>query len=155
MLRLNQEELHTLGQKIEDSEFSITLLTSLPESLNSFISSIDSSALDKSASLIAHILEEDRRLQSKAGADTVLAARRGTFTNWTCYNCGKKGHKAANCKTPPKFRKRNFQNKKKEDNAHQATSDQDFTFISESAFTVLTRSSWIADSGCTLHMVID
>ncbi|KAL0958937.1 hypothetical protein HGRIS_014980 [Hohenbuehelia grisea] len=73
LMRTYQEELHSLGQKIEEEEFSITLLTSLPESWNSFISAIDTSALKSSTTLIARILEEDRRLKAKTETDTALA----------------------------------------------------------------------------------
>jgi gag-polypeptide of LTR copia-type len=54
-----QEELHNLGQKIDGEEFSIILLTSLPESWNNYIVSIDTTALKDSHKLIACILEHD------------------------------------------------------------------------------------------------
>src|SRR5271154_6446536 len=53
ILRGYQEDLMNLGQKISDSEFSIILLTSLPDTWNGYISSIDTSAL------IARVLEHD------------------------------------------------------------------------------------------------
>ena len=62
-LRGYQEELHNLRQKIENEEFSIILLTSLPDSWNNYISSIDTSALTNAPQLIARILEHDRRLK--------------------------------------------------------------------------------------------
>ena len=58
-LRGYQEELHNLGQKIEDEEFSIILLTSLLDSWNNYISSIDTSALTNVPQLIARILGHD------------------------------------------------------------------------------------------------
>jgi hypothetical protein len=45
-LRSYQTELATLGQKVEETDFSMTLLTSLPESWNSFISSVDETFVD-------------------------------------------------------------------------------------------------------------
>jgi hypothetical protein len=60
-LRSYQEELHNLGQKIDGEEFSIILLSSLPESWNSYILSIDTTSLKEVPRLIACILEHDRR----------------------------------------------------------------------------------------------
>jgi gag-polypeptide of LTR copia-type len=54
-----QEKLHNLGQKIDGEEFSIILLTSLPESWNNYIASIDTTVLKDSHKLITHILEHD------------------------------------------------------------------------------------------------
>ena len=48
-----QEELHNLGQKIVGEEFSIILLTSLPESWSNYITSIDTTALKDASALIA------------------------------------------------------------------------------------------------------
>src|SRR5208282_11660 len=52
-----REELIGLGQTLDDAEFAITLLTSLPESWNNFIAGIDTTALKDPAKLIARILE--------------------------------------------------------------------------------------------------
>ena len=54
-----QEELHNLEQKIDGEEFSIILLTSLPENWNNYITSIDTTALNDAPALIAHILEHN------------------------------------------------------------------------------------------------
>src|SRR5215471_13529890 len=108
-LRGYQEELNILSpkNKITEEDFSITLLTSLPDSWNPFIASIDSTQLANSNTLIAQILEEDRRLHSKN--DTTLASqerRKGQKKkynpNVTCYNCGKKGHIKPDCRSPKK-----------------------------------------------------
>ena len=48
-----QEELHNLGQKIDGEEFSIILLTSLPENWNNYIVSIDTTVLKDAPALIA------------------------------------------------------------------------------------------------------
>ena len=47
------EELIGLGQTLDDAEFAITLLTSLPESWNNFIAGIDTTSLGDSSKLIA------------------------------------------------------------------------------------------------------
>src|SRR6202789_2385326 len=75
-LRSYQEELHNLGQKVDGEEFSIILLSSLPESWNAYISSIDTTSLKEAPRLIARILEHDRRMGMRGTAeDTALAAK--------------------------------------------------------------------------------
>ncbi|PBK82206.1 hypothetical protein ARMGADRAFT_1038807 [Armillaria gallica] len=58
-LRSYQEELAALRHAVEEEDFSITLLTSLPESWNTFISSIDTADLKDSYKLISRVLQED------------------------------------------------------------------------------------------------
>jgi hypothetical protein len=48
-----REELSSLGATIQNNEFSITLLTSLLETWNTFIGSIDTKKLDDTAKIIA------------------------------------------------------------------------------------------------------
>ena len=97
MLITYQEELIRLGQTLDDAEFAITLLTSLPESWNNFIAGIDTTSLKDSSKLIARILEQYRRIKS-ANDDTALVAKNsGKFgnkrhPNIKCFKCGKKGH---------------------------------------------------------------
>ncbi|THV02128.1 hypothetical protein K435DRAFT_792796 [Dendrothele bispora CBS 962.96] len=100
-MRGYQAELADLGHAVTASDFSITLLTSLPKTWNAFIGSIDLSSLsDKadpdSSKIIARILEEDRRLREQGTtSDTALAAKpRGKVT---CYLCGKLGHVIRDC----------------------------------------------------------
>ena len=59
MMQGFKEELISLGQEISDTEFSITMLTSLPELWNNFISGLDTIALNNSARVVTHILELD------------------------------------------------------------------------------------------------
>ena len=63
-MRGYQQEYNILSptSTLSEEDFSITLLTSLPDSWNNFIAAIDSTALADSQRLIACILEEDRRL---------------------------------------------------------------------------------------------
>jgi hypothetical protein len=49
VLRGYKEELHNLGQKIDGEEFSIVILTSLPDSWDNYIASIDTTALKDSS----------------------------------------------------------------------------------------------------------
>ena len=58
-----QEELASLGNPLPDTDFSISLLMSLLESWNTFISAADMNVLKNLHLLIARILEEDQRIR--------------------------------------------------------------------------------------------
>lgn len=98
-----QHELVALGSKLSKDKFLITILTSLPDSWNNFISGIDTTALTESTKIIAHILEQDHRKNSKPNSDVIaLAAKhfcdKGRSPKITCYGCGRPGHIIANCR---------------------------------------------------------
>ncbi|CDO69132.1 hypothetical protein BN946_scf185042.g34 [Trametes cinnabarina] len=56
-----------------------------------------------SAKLIARILQEDRRLKQRtADSETALIARNARDeSRFTCFNCGRRGHKQDKCRAPP------------------------------------------------------
>ena len=159
-LRGYQEELHNLGQKIDGEEFSIVFLTSLLESWDNYIASIDTTALKDSAKLIARILEHDRRINLKSSEDTALVAKTGKKKrnpNIVCWNCEEKGHIGRFCKKPQKKGKGKDQKGKKADSAHATVDDDDFAFcgLTDDIAMAVTPDSWLADSACTSHMVKD
>ncbi|KAF5354366.1 hypothetical protein D9758_010774 [Tetrapyrgos nigripes] len=97
----HQAELAKLGHAISASDFSITLLTSLPRSWNAFIGSIDLSSFSDAADpdsskIIARILEEDRCLhdQSEPGNHVLTVKPQGKLK---CYLCDKIGHLIQDC----------------------------------------------------------
>lgn len=170
MLKGLIKELAVLGSKISDKEFSITLLTSLPDSWDAFISSIDTSSLKESSKLIARILEEDRQIKSRS-TDMALAGKYNP--NITCYECKEKGHIAVHC---PKCKKsgENSDSKRKwkgqgkytkdskTDQAHQASSDDDYSFVSThdnntdtTLAAMLSPGAILVDSACTSHIFCD
>lgn len=113
MLRGYQTELANLGQALNASDFSMTLLTSLPDTWSSFISSIDPSSIsDKSdpdsSKLIARILEEDLRIHSKNSAPEIALPASNVHSHSSqprphrpqCFRCGKKGYMIRDCKEP-------------------------------------------------------
>src|SRR5271154_1045043 len=163
ILRGYQEDLMNLGQKISDSEFSIILLTSLPDTWNGYISSIDTSAL------IARVLEHDCRLKIQGHANTALTgkfSKKKYNPNVTCYGCHKKGHIKPNCleksKSDPK-KKDEKPKKSRNSQAHEGVDE--FAFmgtiedvaedLSNSALTAVTSDAWLADSACTSHVAAD
>ena len=160
-LRGYQEELHNLGQKIDGEEFSIILLTSLPESWNNYIASIDTTALKDAPALIARILEHDRRLSMRNSDDTALAGKPGKKNvnpNITCYNCGEKGHISRHCKKKSKSGKGKSGGKQKEGTNANAAADEEFAFYGdykEDVALAVSPDSWLADSACTSHIARD
>ena len=95
-LRSLKEQLTLLGVTIEDSEYSITILTALPVSWGSFIASVGTPP-PKPADLVGRILQEDARRREQ-GTDTALVARpsnlrKSKFRKGVyCHNCGREGH---------------------------------------------------------------
>jgi gag-polypeptide of LTR copia-type len=107
-----QEELHSLGQKIEGEEFCIILLTSLPESWNNYIASIDTMDIKDTSKLIAHILEHDRQLNLKNSDDMALAEKGGkkkVNPNITAMDAVKRGTSVSSARRSPNQEKGNWE----------------------------------------------
>lgn len=96
-----RKELASLNSKLTDDEFSITLLTSLPDSWDNFIQGIDTSSLSDSNKLIARILEQSMRKDAKPSSDDVALTVSKHHRKRYCFRCGKKGHFIHNCPHPP------------------------------------------------------
>ena len=159
-----REELIGLGTKIEDAEFSITLLTSLPETWNNFIGGIDTTALTSSTSIISRILEYDRRTRLQKDTALTGTKKKKKFSkNITCYNCGKPGHIRSECRSPKKEKDKDGKEGKgkelKGDKAHVAEESKDYAWVATIdqpvALTGISQSAWLADSACTTHVARD
>jgi hypothetical protein len=161
-LRKYQEELSSLGQTLSDEEFSFTLLTSLPESWNKFISAIDTSSIGPSAKLIAQILKQDQCLRVQGADDTALTAcnqgKKKVTSNVTCYKCSKKGHYKPDCRSGGDAKNNGKGKNQKGSNqeAHVAKEKDNFVFMideEDTALSSMAEASWLADSAATSHIV--
>src|ERR1700679_3899606 len=151
-LRSYQEELHNLEQKTDGEEFSIILLSSLPESWNAYISSIDTTSLKEAPRLIARILEHDRRMGMRGTAeDTALAAKpwkKKINPNITCYGWGKRG----NIRRQARAGKGKSAGDQKGSTTVNAAVEDDFAFCGDDLALMATPDSWLSDSACTSHI---
>ncbi|KAF7333956.1 hypothetical protein MSAN_02397600 [Mycena sanguinolenta] len=107
-LRRIQEELAILGSIVSDEDFLLLIISSLPESWDSFTSAYLGASSNAptitSHEFISLVLEEHRRRLEKNGdGNSAMYGRaeqgdgRGEKKRVECYNCLKKGHIAANC----------------------------------------------------------
>jgi transposase InsO family protein len=98
-------QLQALGSTFGEDEFSTTLLTSLPDSWNPFIQTVDTSSFTDSAPIIARVLEQDRQKTAKPNSDAVALAAKPfrpgksqSHSGLVCYGCGRPGHIVADCR---------------------------------------------------------
>jgi len=107
-LRLLREQLAALGQSISDDDFAAIVISSLPNSYDSNIAAITSSALvsqsDLTPDFIMRILSDEydrRQTRSKKtisnSEDAAYSAKDLKKSTTVCENCKKKGHSKEQC----------------------------------------------------------
>lgn len=174
-MRTFQVALARLGRPINNDEFAQTLMDSLPGSWDPFINGLSDNIASNSEQLLAKILAEDTRRQSRSGqqeSSTALAAVNKADID--CYECGKKGHFARDCKT----KRRRDQDWNNTSHSHsnfhksrsghscgyrrggrslhahvaaESDSEEDFAFVARdsSLREKLTADDWLLDSACS------
>ena len=105
-LRGLQDELHLMGSEVTDSDFAVVLLSSLPQSWETFTTAYlrargKEAQIDPS-DLISVLLDEDRRRKAQGdmgpngmALQTVLQAKANEMRE--CHNCKWKGHIKKDC----------------------------------------------------------
>lgn len=151
--------LIALGEPMTDRDFAITILMSLPISWNPFIAATNYENL-RSDTLIARILEEERRVNAQGGTDTALATTKKN-PNIKCYSCGKKGHISTECRSKKKKGKSGKGYGKDGGNSGGSgessnVATDEFAWVSAEALSAEGGGNlWFADSGATSHIVKD
>ena len=168
IMRGYQEQLAILGHAITDADFALTVLTALPDSWDSFISSINITSTDnlKSADIISRIQSEAARRKDRSGSSTAFPAhhshgkfkgkpsgkskfRHGVF----CHDCGKEGHIRPECKSSDKNTNTNKVHVAEEEDSEV---EYEFSMAEEDCQTfAVGGSTWLGDSGAQSHVVID
>jgi transposase InsO family protein len=163
------EELEAIRSPVSEEDLVLVILGSLPEAYNSLITSLESRA-DENLDLdfiMTRLIHEECKLQEQSttsggSQDAALysgqkklarfkktnagrrfeASKKSEAQGIKCYNCGKLGHMAKNCR-----------NQRKEE-AHRAEQQKDVQFAFSATFQAahLKKGQWILDSGATAHM---
>lgn len=163
-LRQLQDELHTMGNKVADEDFLMILITSLPESWDTFTTSYlganGTKATLSSQELVGILMDEARRRKGKETNETVLQARqkgRGP-SDRECYNCHKKGHMSRDCWAPGGGREgQGPSGRKGKDRSNQAQEQESLNNIAYMAFhsannNEISKYDWVYDSATTSHI---
>lgn len=117
-IRKLQHDIHVMGEEVSDPEFLAVMVTSLPESWDSFtqaffgatggIGNQGQAKKLSSSELAALLIDEDRRRKGRGGNDAALIFRNRQSgkpgpspqqrkNDSKCHNCGKTGHWQSEC----------------------------------------------------------
>jgi hypothetical protein len=160
------EQMNAIGAKVGDKEIAFTLLRGLPKSYDSLIMSLESREDELTTEYVRKRLmeEEDRRKEDHAESSNTQESAfiskgprvtrteqhkgRGRGNNFSCFHCGKKGHKIADC-----YKRISEEKSKARRATTESSSSRDSGFIAAlSASSADDPESWCIDSGATRHL---
>ena len=167
-------DLDTLGHNLEDSDVSTTILLSLPESYDFFVSALSPDIMQTPDVLKERIRSEaERREQRRLDGTSTSATAFQAYDNRSkksfpkkknvkCHHCGIVGHYSKECRKRARGEPQTPAGKAARDQMHnvntKSTTANDFTFstILDNSHTISTSkpipsSIWLADSGATTH----
>lgn len=155
------EQLEAIGAKISDEDIAMTLLCSLPQSYENLIVALESRADSLTAEIVrTRLLQEEARRKENDPARheeaALLAKNKGKKEGqWReeshqrnydkrikCFNCGKKGHKAAECR----------EGLAEDESQAKWASTKDVAFGAVCAVGPRDDNEWYVDSGATQHL---
>ncbi|KAG2006925.1 hypothetical protein CC2G_015317 [Coprinopsis cinerea AmutBmut pab1-1] len=175
-LRAYQSELALMSNVVSEEDFAMVIITSLPESWDSFTSSyLASQGADttlKATEIIPLLLEEDRRRRTRIGSSAHslqvrpsrphAAANGGNRSSKECFNCKKKGHLRKDCWARgggmegrgPRGRGRNRSNQATDSTARAINSAVAITYMARLGAqpTPPNKLMWYLDSGTTSYI---
>ncbi|KAJ6459988.1 hypothetical protein C8R45DRAFT_942041 [Mycena sanguinolenta] len=169
------QQLAVFESLIDDIEFAITILTSLPDSWDNWVGGIDLNIVRNSEDIISRILQQAGRPHAKPDADdTALPAfgSKGKHSHNSgnrrdaCFHCGRPGHRVNECRDKQngttyteqekqqnydrtsRFKKRGNSGTSKA-NLAEEKNDSDVVFTANE-HRGLTRDSWLLDSAASI-----
>ncbi|KAG5898770.1 hypothetical protein JTB14_010980 [Gonioctena quinquepunctata] len=170
-------DLESAGSKLEEEDKVCHLLLSLNEEFESVITAIETmNSTTVSMDFVkSRLLDEELKIKAKFESNGGHSEMSFTASPYTCYKCGKRGHKIADCRqstTRGNFRGRrgynrgfhrsnrgqgSTQNNNQGQSSIQANKADEIAFIALCSSTGSNRdiNKFILDSGCTQHMVMD
>src|SRR5450631_1333284 len=146
------DQLTCLEVPMKEEDVVMTLLDSLPPSFDHLITALETRpfselTLDFITTRLMHEVSKRKEKEPQGDDAAMLSRQPRAFDNNErhgnaprCYNCGKLGHIARNCRMKRKV------------NANIVRTSDDFAFVVRDGVSKTSAIRWIVDSGASQHM---